>query len=155
MGLSRDQFKGMGKSQPSQKGVYLTPGMYEVEIVTVLYKYLREGGEALIVEGNVTKSSNAEHPIGAKRTVWYKGMKYKESAFGEMRLFVYSVLGLTNEEVKKKLLLDNDPEVEKLLYEACENGAFNGQTLGVEVTEAVNPNSGKKYLKQRFFSSGS
>lgn len=113
-------FKGLRNAAVFERGVYLSPGQYELQIDKCLIKDTRKSGIGFIVEATVTKTSDEKnHPVGSKCT-WFQGMRDKDVAFGSLKLFLYAALGLVYGRDKEKIAEKVDPNIESILYKACE-----------------------------------
>lgn len=127
-------FKGTGlrNAQVFEKGVYLQPGNFKLQITTCLTKKTLQSGNAFIAEFKVLESSDPQaHPVGSKAT-WYQGIDNILVAYPSLKTFVYSVLGFSYPRDKEKCLAEVDPVIEDLLDEAIDKGAFNGKTVEVQ-----------------------
>lgn len=131
--LKRDG--GFGNAEVTKKGNYLTPGRYVLRINNTPLISLFGGGEAFIVEGELVESSDPEkHPVGAERS-WFKSLKFAKSAFGEMKAFMYAVLGYDPSTAEGKAKIEAlQPTIEAAMQSVIEQNRFRGQLVRIEVT---------------------
>lgn len=91
---------GMENANVYENGVYLTPGIYDLEIIRCIDKMTREKGPAFIAEAEVLSSTNPEHPVGSKRT-WYQKMVDLNVGQGAIGGFLFGIFDLDNVPARK------------------------------------------------------
>lgn len=79
-------FGGIKNAKYSDGGVYILPGVFRLEIQSVIYKKTRKGQDAFIVEVKVLESNNPERMPGSLCT-WMVTLD-KEPAMGNIKQFV-------------------------------------------------------------------
>lgn len=120
MSASAELFKGLKNASIFERGVFLQPGVYDLEIDKVITKRTRKSGDGLIVEFKVlTTTDEKNHPAKSKAT-WFQKMTDVDVAFGAIKLFLYAVLGYnySDPEDKAKIAAEVDPVIEGLMGEA-------------------------------------
>jgi hypothetical protein len=92
-------FKGSGfkAAQPFEKGQYLLPGRYQLEIIRCIPKKTRAGADAFIAEFKVLESDNPEITVGGTRS-WYQATGDQAIAFPALMEFLQAVLNPSPEE---------------------------------------------------------
>lgn len=121
-------FSGLSSAKTFERGQYLDPGDYTLEIEKCFVKSTRSKGDAFIVEFKVLASTNEKHPVGASRN-WYQGMRDKDIAFGAIKEFLAAVfkVDLKNEAQRKQL----EAEIEKTAQAAVTENALKGVKVAV------------------------
>ncbi len=91
---------GIENANVYENGVYLTPGIYDLEVVRCISKKTREKGDAFIVEFEVLSTSTSDHPVGSKRT-WYQKMVDISVGHGAVAGFLMGCFDLDNNAARK------------------------------------------------------
>ena len=130
-------FSGLKNAKPSDKGIYLSPGEYDVEILKVQIIKTRGKGDAFVADFKVTAASEklaegqaANHPVGSTRN-YYQGLADTDIAWPELKRFTYAVLGASTAEDKAKV----DENIEKV-FDAIDKGnttVFTGKKAHASV----------------------
>jgi hypothetical protein len=134
--MGANLFAGAKGMTMSEQGVYFTPGFDgEVKILHCLIKRSRKSGDLYLVECVVTKSSSAEHPVGAKRT-WIQGLKDADIGFRSVKSFCVAVLGLSpkkpEDEAKLKAF---EEQCEEVMTASAQENAFKDSVVHLETTQ--------------------
>lgn len=132
-------FAGLKNAKPSDKGVYLSPGEYDVEIIKCQVIHTRGKGDAFVADFKLIASQEKRpegapqnHPVGSIRN-YYQGLQDTDVAWPELKRFAYAVLGAASAEDKAKV----DENVESL-FQAIDGGKhdlFAGKKAHVSVVK--------------------
>ena len=90
MGQGTEYFKGTNTAAVFEKGTFLAPGNYLVEVERCLVKVTRKAGPAFIAELRILETSNPAHQIGQKVT-WFQALKDADVSRPALKAFVHGV----------------------------------------------------------------
>lgn len=107
-------FGSIKDAKYSEGGIYIVPGVYRVKVLKVLYKKLRSGKDAFIVEVEVVDSTNPERLPGSQMS-WMVTLD-KEPALGNIKQFIAELFGCDMSAVQEQ-------HVEALIDEIKNPGA--------------------------------
>ncbi len=134
-------FAGMNTIPMTEKGNYIKPGVYDVEVYrckALEPNLQRAQPGAFVAEFKITRSNNADHPAGSLGT-WFQGFKYRESAGSALKQFVTAVLGPEYEN-----------QVEQVLAEATgPENSLAGMPLHIEAW-ATTTKAGGQFTRYKF-----
>src|SRR5215472_14584830 len=112
--MNKSVFSGLRNASVFERGVFLQPGTYTLEINKCLVKETRKSGDGFIVEFTVRQSTSDQHPVGTKAS-WFQALKDKDVAFGAIKEFLYAVLGMRWPDDRERILKEVDPVLEQLI----------------------------------------
>lgn len=113
-------FSGLKDAKSSERGAYLNPGLYEVQVKKALMKATRSAGDAFILEVLVTKSNRETAKAAAikafgdrpydlaalektlpneegKSATWFQSLKDRDVGLGAIKGFCASITGFDAE----------------------------------------------------------
>lgn len=126
-------FSGLSSAKVFERGVYLNPGNYTLQIENCLVKETRKSGNGFIVEMTVLSADGeGANPVGSKAT-WFQSLKDKDVAFGAIKEALYAFLGYDYSTQKEEIAKDIDPNIESLIEEAITKNALKGSKVGCTV----------------------
>lgn len=79
-------FSGIDGADPNNSGVYIIPGIFDVEILELKTINSRKGDALFIVETNILASSSEERPVGTKMS-WVVNFRH-DPALGNVKAFI-------------------------------------------------------------------
>lgn len=129
-------FSGAKGKALSQQGVYMTPGFDgDVKVERCLVQKTRKG-QAYIVEFEVVKSANPQHPVGAKRS-WIQSLNDQDIGFRAVKAFCVAASGINPklaEDAKKLEEFENQCEEIMTASDREHGNVFAGTVLRLETT---------------------
>lgn len=81
------RFGGVEKAQPSEGGVWVIPGVYDVEVLKCKAGTSRKKQDFFVAELEVISSNNPERPVGSRMS-WMATLKEDTPALGDVRAFI-------------------------------------------------------------------
>ena len=124
------------EARVSEGGVYVTPGVYLVEIDKIKTGKPRLGGDNFIVTCKILASNNAERPVGSTMD-WYVDMKHEPSP-GNVKAFVMAAAGCSEAEVTPEIIMSIVGTAQPLKGRKVHLTATNIKTkAGKDFTKAV------------------
>lgn len=132
----KSKLKGLKDAKASKRGVYLDEGTYLLKVKNTLWVTPFDGPEAFVAEFEVVESTNKEkHPIGSERS-WYRGMRFKDSALGEVKSFTYATLSLDESVPEdREKMAKVDEHIEELVERAINQNTFAGKLIRCDVSK--------------------
>lgn len=123
-------FAGMQKAEVFTQGSYFEPGEYRAVIKEVLYKDTRKSGPAVIVEFELTESSNPTAPVGAKRS-WVQTLKNKDVAFPNLLGFLAVLFDMDPNNGQHVQWVNSQlaPHSERFMEEVTTSQTVNGASV--------------------------
>ncbi len=128
-------FSGLNKADASgARYSGLKEGSYVVKVESMVVESTRKLGNCFFFEFEVTKSTNVEHPIGARRK-WMQKLA-EDTAFPNIKAFLYALLGRDPKLAEDAEAIKGiDEKAEEIMTKACTGNAFKGELVGVDVTQ--------------------
>jgi hypothetical protein len=132
------RFSGMNQSQAYTAGSYFgqggsaPQGVADCVIKDVLYKLTRNNGPAVIVELEVTSSSDPGTPAGSKKSV-VQTLNKRNVAFPNLLAFLGAAMGADPNNAAHVQWINTTlaPQSESQLESACEQKTLNGKPIRV------------------------
>lgn len=89
-------FSGINEAKPAGGGVYVEPGVYDLEVIALKAGSARDGRQFFVAEFKTLKSNNPSRPVGCVQS-WMVMLdrRYLETALGNIKTFLAT---LTNSE---------------------------------------------------------
>lgn len=129
------EFSGLQSAQTFERGAYLAPGLYHVEVVRCLTKETEKSGKAFIVELRILESSNPTHAVGTLATYFQK-MADRKIAFPAIKEFIAGALSYDMKQPEAKDLFEKhiNPYIEQYALAATDGrNVFKGRKVFVQV----------------------
>jgi hypothetical protein len=122
---------GVGSAQLFERGKFLHPGRYTLEVVKTILKHTRKSGDAFIVEFEVLETTDDEkHPVGTKAT-WFQKLSDTDIAFPAIKDFMRNLMGIDLND--KAAMLEFSQGVDGLLGKSInEPETLKGNRIKVE-----------------------
>lgn len=140
-------YDGMGDAKISNKLPSLGEGKYVVQIEKIGHFPTRAGYNATCAEFSVLESSNADHPVGVKRSYFQK--MNVDAAMGALKQFACALSGIDPKDTAK--VKEQARNLEEFLELAIskENPA-RGLRVGVNLVK-ITTKDGKPFGKHDWF----
>lgn len=127
-------FKGLNDADASgTRYPKLGEGTYTVKCIDMVVEPTRQLGNCFFFEFEITKSTNAEHVVTAKRK-WMQKLS-DDTALPNLKAFLYAILGRDKTNPEDEAAIKKiDEKAEDLMEEACEKKTISGESIkGLEV----------------------
>ncbi len=116
--VSASAFGGIGEAEIFDRGNYLKPGAYALQVKKLLLKQTRKSGPAFIAEFVILHSHGDDaNAVGSKAT-WFQKMQDKDVALPAIKEFMLSLLGVDKND--KEQMAEFNEGLQELLEEATE-----------------------------------
>lgn len=147
--MTMNPFAGVRGAKLFDQGEYLEPGEYVLQIDSMVWKKLNEGGNALIVETTILASDNERHPVGKKRS-WFQ--KENTSFAGEALAFCIAACGYDRKDPADAAVVEGKviPLSEDILLAALTKGTFKGRKVRCKVTHKITKEAKRDFNKHTF-----
>lgn len=135
-------FDGLQNAQVFERGQYLTPGEYTLEIQKTIAKRSQNSGDVFIVEFTILESNNPEKPVGS-RASWVQSFKNVTIALSSIKEFLLAALGVDTSDKAK--LREVEPRIEDIMNTCVASPGDNpltGERIKVSVVNVTTKKGG-------------